>query len=248
MLFFNKRKKKVTNQNKLSKKNKPPLAVFDVDGTIFRKNLHFELINQLVLMGVFPEKVRHILVKLYSRWLEHEGTYQEYRDALISLYNKNIRGVSAETVKVASKKMVAFHKKRTYIFAERLIKYLEEKGYHIIAISGSPQEAVLEYNRQHLHFNEVFGTVYEIKNGRYTGKEKEAPVLDKARFLQEFTRKHGFSLKNSYGIGDTQNDAGLLKLVQHPIAFNPDAELKSIAEIKGWKIKVERKDVVYDIV
>ncbi len=248
MFFFSKKKKKFANQRKLSEKNKPPLAVFDVDGTIFRKNLHFELINQLVLMGVFPEKVRHILVKLYSRWLEHEGTYQEYRDALIALYNKNIRGVSVETVKMASEKMVAFHKKRTYIFAERLIKHLKEKDYYIIAISGSPQEAVLEYNRQHLHFNEVFGTVYEAKNGLYTGKEKEAPVINKARFLKEFIRKHGFSLKNSYGIGDTQNDAGLLKLVQNPIAFNPDAELKNIAEVKGWKIKVERKDVVYDIV
>ncbi len=59
---------------------------------------------------------------------------------------------------------------------------------------------------------------------------------------------NGFSFEGSYGIGDTESDAGFLGLVEKPIAFNPDAELKSIAEVKNWSIKVERKDVVYDIV
>ncbi len=225
-----------------------PLAIFDIDGTIFRKNLHFELINQLVLMGVFPENVRKQLTGLYSRWLEHEGTYGQYREALVKLYAENIAGVTVETVKIASKRMIDFHKKRTYIFAERLIKHLKEKGYYIIAVSGSPNEAVQEYNRVHLHFNEVFGTIYEVSNGKYTGKEGATPVLDKKSFVEEFMQVRGFDKKDSYGIGDTESDAGFLELVENPIAFNPDSNLKSIAEVKNWKIKVERKDVVYDII
>ena len=224
------------------------LAIFDIDGTIFRKNLHFELINQLVLMGVFPEKIRHTLTSLYSSWLEHEGTYGEYRDALVSLYAENIENVSVDTVKIASQRMIAFHKKRTYIFAERLIKHLKEKNYYIIAVSGSPMEAVEEYNKIHLHFNEVFGTVYESVNGRYTGKEESVPVTDKGGFVMEYMKKNKFMRKKSYGIGDTGSDASFLELVEKPIAFNPDSELKLIAEQKNWKIKVERKDVVYDIV
>ena len=225
-----------------------PLAIFDIDGTIFRKNLHFELINQLVLMGVFPEEVRHTLTTLYSKWLEHEGTYGQYRDALVKVYAENIKGVSSDTVKIASQRMIEFHKKRTYIFAERLIKYLREKNYYIISVSGSPVEAVKEYNRVHLHFNEVFGTVYEEDRGIYTGGELETPVLNKAAFVEKYMTENGFSFEDSYGIGDTESDAGFLGLVEKPIAFNPDAELKAIAEVKNWSIKVERKDVVYDIV
>ena len=225
-----------------------PLAIFDIDGTIFRKNLHFELINQLVLMGIFPDDVRHQLTSLYSKWLEHEGTYGEYRDALVRLYAENIPGVSVETVKVASQRMIEFHKKRTYIFAERLIKYLREKDYYIISVSGSPKEAVEEYNRVHLHFDEVFGTEYEEKNGVYTGKEEKVPVMNKGKFVEEYMKERGFSREGSYGVGDTASDASFLELMEKPIAFNPDAELKSIAEVKNWKIKVERKDVVYDIV
>jgi HAD superfamily phosphoserine phosphatase-like hydrolase len=224
------------------------LAIFDIDGTIFRKNLHFELINQLVLMGVFPQEVRDKLIKLYSSWLEHEGTYGQYRDALVKLYAENIQGVSSDTVKIASQRMIEFHRKRTYIFAERLIKYLRDKNYYIISVSGSPAEAVEEYNRAHLNFDEVFGTVYEKVRGKYTGRETDAPVLDKGKFIKNYMKEKGFVKKDSYGIGDTKSDASFLKLVNNPIAFNPDAELKSIAEVKNWKIKVERKDVVYDIV
>lgn len=225
-----------------------PLAIFDIDGTIFRKNLHFELINQLVLMGVFPDDVRHQLTGLYSNWLEHEGTYGQYRDALVSLYAENIVGVTEATVKIASQRMIEFHKKRTYIFAERLIRHLREKNYYIISVSGSPVEAVNEFNKRHLHFDEVFGTIYEQKSGKYTGKEIEVPVLNKGGFVKEYMKKNKFERKDSYGIGDTKSDASFLKLIDNPIAFNPDNELKKIAEVKNWKIKVERKDVVYDIV
>jgi len=174
---------------------KQALAIFDIDGTIFRENLHFELINQLVLMSVFPRNIRNKLTSLYSNWLEHEGTYEQYRKALVSLYNENIENVSTTTVKIASQKMIAFHQKRTYIFAEKLIKHLKDKNYYIIAVSGSPLETVLEYNKVHLHFNEVFGTVYEEVNGQYTGRELKTPVLNKGKFVKKFMIINGFEKK-----------------------------------------------------
>jgi len=55
------------------------------------------------------------------------------------------------------------------------------------------------------------------------------------------------TLEDSYGIGDTESDVSLLELVKNPIAFNPNENLKVIAEKKGWRIVVEKKDVIYDI-
>ena len=34
------------------------IAIFDIDGTIFRKNLAFELIEELSRMGIFEEEIR----------------------------------------------------------------------------------------------------------------------------------------------------------------------------------------------
>ncbi|NTW15565.1 MAG: HAD-IB family hydrolase [Candidatus Moranbacteria bacterium] len=224
------------------------LAVFDIDGTIFRKNLHFELINELSWTGAFPKEVRKRLTEVYADWLEHEGTYDQYRQALVDLYAEYIRGVSEEKVREASRVVIPFHMKRTYIFAEQLIRKFRQDGYHIIAVSGSPIEIVEEYNRDYLHFDFVFGSVYEKDDaGFYTGGAVFEPTRAKGDVVKTYASEHGLSLDDSYGIGDTESDVSLLEIVDHPIAFNPNRNLKEVAEERGWRIVVEKKDVIYEI-
>ncbi|MBI2439025.1 MAG: HAD-IB family hydrolase [Candidatus Moranbacteria bacterium] len=229
-----------------TKKNK--IAVFDIDGTIFRKNLHFELINELSWMKIFPVDVRNTLTEIYTNWLEHEGTYEDYRKALVQLYAKYIKGCSQEDVFRASKIVIPFHAKRTYIFAEKLIKKLRAEGYHLIAVSGSPTEIVEEYNRHYLKFDNVFGSVYAMdKDKKYTGEASFEPSKNKGHLVEQYIYEHKFSLKHSYGVGDTESDISFLDIVEYPIAFNPNQNLKEVAERKNWRIVVEKKDVVYEI-
>jgi len=226
-------------------KNK--LAVFDIDGTIFRKNLAFELINELSWMGIFNKNVRNNLVKHYVRWLNHKGVYEEYRKALVYLYGKNIRGCRKEDIEKASEAIAPFYKDRTYIFANQLIKKLKKEGYHIIAVSGSPSEVVEEYNK-YLKFDKAFGTVYAVdKTGIFTGKIAFDPVKDKGQVVKQYAVENNLTLDESYGVGDTESDAKFLCLVKNPIAFNPNENLKELAEKNGWKIVVEKKDVIYQI-
>ncbi len=224
------------------------IAIFDIDGTIFRKNLQFELINELSWMNIFPRKVRDQIVALYTSWLDHKGTYEQYRSGLVDLYEKNITGCSLQDVQRASKIVISFHQNRTYIFAEQIIAKLRKEGYHLIAISGSPIEVVKEFNASHLRFDAVFGSVYELdKRNLYTGKSLYEPVEDKGNVLKQYIYEHNLTLKGSYGMGDTESDASFLELVENPIAFNPNNNLKELAQQKGWKIVVEKKDVVYDM-
>lgn len=227
---------------------KTKLAIFDIDGTIFRKNLHFVLINELVFSKVFPKKVKNILVDVYADWLEHRGTYEKYRISLVDLYSKHIEGCKKEDILKASKDVIRFHERRTYIFAENLIRKLKKENYCIIAISGSPSEIVEEYNKNHLKFDKVFGSVYEFdENGIYTGKAVFEPTKNKGEVAKQFAAENGINFKDSFGIGDTESDASFLELVEHPIVFNPNQNLKAIAKEKKWKIMVEKKDVIYEI-
>ncbi|MCX6765791.1 MAG: HAD family phosphatase [Candidatus Moranbacteria bacterium] len=229
-------------------KEKNKVAVFDIDGTIFRKNLHFELINELAWMKIFPHKVRDQLVDLYTDWLEHKGTYETYRQALVDLYSRYIKGCRKLDVEEASRIVVPFHENRTYIFAENLISQLKNKNYHIIAVSGSPLEVVEEYNRRHLNFGAVFGSVYEIdKQGRYTGRVVFEPTRNKGQVIKQYIFENNFGWQDSYGIGDTESDVSFLEMVEHPIAFNPNHNLTKIAKEKKWRIVVEKKDVIYEI-
>lgn len=222
------------------------IAVFDIDGTIFRKNLAFELINELAWMKIFRRSVRDELVRLYTRWLDHKGTYEEYRMALVKLYLENIQGCRREDIIKASRIVVPFFKDRTYIFADNLIAELRKKHYHIIAVSGSPVEIVEEYNK-YLKFDAVFGSVYRTgKDGVYTGETIFEPTVHKGHVVKQYVAENSLTLKDSYGIGDTESDAKFLEIVDNPVAFNPNLNLRTIAEKKGWRIVIEKKDVIYD--
>lgn len=229
-----------------SKKNK--IAIFDIDGTIFRKNLHFELIDELTWLKIFPRKARNILTDLYTNWLEHKGTYEAYRRAIVDLYASYIKGCSKRDVEKASHIVMPFYEDRTYIFAEELIAKLKKENYHIIAISGSPMEIVEEYNRRHLNFDAVFGSVYEIDaRGIYTGSTVFEPTKNKGQLVKQYVFENNLVLNDSYGIGDTESDISFLEMVENPIAFNPNQNLKEIAEKCQWRIVVEKKDVIYEI-
>lgn len=223
------------------------LAIFDIDGTVFRKNLHFELIDELSWRGIFSKSSRKVLVQTYARWIEHQGTYEEYRKKIISIYAKELEGCSQKDIIEASKKVAEFNKDRTYIFARDLIRKLWKEKYSVIAISGSPIEVIKEYNK-YLKFDEVFGSVYETNGqGIYTGKSIFEPVRHKGHLVGQYIAEKNLTLDGSYGIGDTESDESFLNMVSHPIAFNPNLNLERVARRKGWKIVVEKKDVIYDI-
>lgn len=226
---------------------KRKLAVFDIDGTIFRKNLAFELINELAWMKIFRREIRTELVQFYTRWLDHKGTYEEYRKALVKLYVDNLKGCKKEDIKKASQLVVPFFKDRTYIFANKLIADLRKKKYHIIAVSGSPIEIVEEYNK-YLKFDAVYGSVYKTdENGIYTGEEEFAPTAHKGHVVKQYATENNLTMEDSYGVGDTESDVKFLEIVDNPIAFNPNSNLKEIALKNKWRIVIEKKDVIYEI-
>ncbi|HHX58400.1 MAG TPA: HAD-IB family hydrolase [Candidatus Moranbacteria bacterium] len=226
-------------------KTKNKLAVFDIDGTIFRKNLHFELLEELSYVGIFPKKVRQELIKWYRFWLDNEGTYEDYRDRLVDLYEENIKGCKESDVMVAAKKVADFNAKRLYNYTRNMIGELS-KTHVMIVISGSPIEIVKKY-AELFNFDAFYGTVYEVdRDGVYTGRELFCPVHDKGLVVKQFMVEQNLTLHDSIGIGDTESDRKFLQLMDEPIAFNPDSKLKKIAEKNNWKIVVEKKDVIYE--
>src|SRR4030042_4810948 len=191
-----KARRKTAGRNK-SEFMKNKLSIFDIDGTVFRKNLHFELIDELSWRGIFSKDARRALVSTYARWLEHRGTYEEYRKQIISIYSRELRGCAQSDIVEASKKVAGFNKDRTYIFAKSLIEKLRRKKYTIIAISGSPVEIVEEYNR-YMKLDEVFGSVYETDGkGIYTGKVIFEPVRHKGHLVGQYIAEKGPNIEAS---------------------------------------------------
>lgn len=227
---------------------KKPIAVFDIDGTIFRSSLIVELTDALVMEGVFPKSARKRYAKEYSRWLERKDSYEKYIAGVVRAYVKNIRGVSQPKIWEVSSRVMAFHQNRVYRFTRDLVKELKKKKYFLIAISNSPLDIVQPFARS-IGFDKVYGRVYEIDGrSRFTGKIVFLDLIsDKAKILKRAMLKEGLTLKKSIGVGDTESDIQFLKMVERPIAFNPNAALYKYAKRAGWEIAVERKDVIYQL-
>lgn len=226
---------------------KSKVAIFDIDGTIFRSSLLIELVEALVIKGLFPEKIRTIYAKAYKNWFNRQGSYEDYIDAVVLAFRKNIKGVSHEAYLKIAKQVVADNKDRVYRYTRDLIKDLKKKNYYLMAISNSPKEAVQSFC-QDLGFDKVYGREYEVINKRFTGEILHLELIsDKAKILRHAIKKEELTLTGSIGVGDSESDIPLLKIVENPICFNPNGKLYAKAKRLGWKVVVERKDVIYNI-
>lgn len=222
---------------------KKPLAIFDIDGTIFRSSLLIELNWKLIKEGIFPSVVKSRLDKHYFSWIDRRGSYGDYINEVVQIYDKHIKGCKAADIKRLSCFVIQEQKDRVYVYTRDLIKKLR-KSHLLAAVSGSPIEIVGEFNR-YWKFDYILATKREVKNGIYTGKGKRTPAVDKKSVLLELVKNEGLDFVNSIGVGDTESDIGIFELVEEPICFNPNKNLYEIAKSRGWKIVVERKDVIF---
>lgn len=223
------------------------LAVFDIDGTLFRSSLLIEVTNALITAGVFPTKARMGYQRAYEQWLNRKGTYGAYIAAVIVAFEKHIRGVKQVDFLRVVRKVTAYQKHRVYRYTRDLIHQLRKRGYFLVVISHSPADMVVEFTR-HWGFHKVYGRQFEVQQGRFTGNVLHKDIIDnKALALQRAIQTENLSLRSSIAVGDSEGDIPMLKLVERPICFNPNSILHKYAKRAGWEIVVERKDVVYTL-
>lgn len=227
---------------------KKKVAIFDIDGTIFRSSLLIELTSSMVQAGVFPPNIAEKYAKEYRAWLDRRGPYEKYINKLVETFRQYIRGVSYKKFAQVTRRTAKFHQNRVYRYTRDLIGQLRRRGYFLLAISNSPREVVQAFGRG-LGFDKIYGTVgEEDKLGRFTGKVLyEDLIFNKAKVLERAVERNNLTLRGSVGVGDTESDIPFLKMVSRPICFNPNKKLYDHARRAGWEIVVERKDVIYKI-
>lgn len=226
---------------------KTKLAVFDIDGTIFRSSLVIELVNLLVEKGIFPKGLNKEIEEEYVAWANRQGSYDNYIQKVVEVYIKNIKGVRQDKIRQAAREVIEYQKNKVYIFTRELFRKLKNENYYLLAISGAPEIIVSEFAKTH-GFDKHYGADYEIVNGKFSGKIVSDTFLIKHEILGDFVKNNPqFNLKDAVGVGDSEIDISFLELVGSPIAFNPDFKLATYAKKKNWKIVVERKNVVYSV-
>ena len=224
------------------------VAVFDIDGTIFRSSLLIELVDRLVLRGVFPESASEYYEKAKHDWLNRQADYEPYIKKVVLAFAKHLKGVPFGDVANVAGEVIEEMRNRTYRYTRDLIAELRAKDYFLLAVSHSPKFIVDGFAFE-LGFDKSYGTFYDTgPSNRFTGEiVDEHIIMNKSAILRRAVEKEHLTFKDSIGVGDTDSDVSMLSLVDEPIAFNPNRGLYRHAKQHGWKVVVERKDVIYEM-
>ena len=113
-----------------------------------------------------------------------------------------------------------------------------DRGQRVWLVTATPVE-LARVIAQRLGLTGALGTVAESKDGIYTGRLVgdllHGPA--KAEAVRALARREGLDLTRCTAYSDSANDLPMLSLVGHPVAINPDSELREHAKKHDWPIK-----------
>ncbi|HEY1085277.1 MAG TPA: HAD family phosphatase [Candidatus Saccharimonadales bacterium] len=222
------------------------LAIFDLDGTLFRWQLYYELELTLARTGKLSESHTAQLLDAFHKWQSREAHFHDFEAIALDIYVKTLPTLNTADFEAAVADVLAQSGHKVHHFTRTLAENLKKDGYFLLAISGSQQEIAEPFARKY-GFDDCIGWLYERQGDHFTGETLRVTVGNKHEHIRKYVEAHDFSLKDSIAIGDSGGDISMLELVDRPIAFNPNEDLLDASLEKGWEIVVERKNIAYTL-
>ena len=212
-------------------------AFFDLDKTIIAKSSTLAFTGKLHKAGLLGRKTlmrAAISQTFYVLFGADHDQLEKTREMLMTLTKGWDRTEIETIVRETLDDVVS-----PLVYAEALFlidEHLRE-GRRVFIVSASPDEVVGPL-AEYIGVDDVIATRPEVDDqGRYTGEvEFYAYAENKAVAIREVAAAEGIDLTGSYAYSDSATDLPMMRVVGHPVAVNPDKELKEAAEEGGWPI------------
>lgn len=229
--------------NRMNVTPQKPVALFDLDGTLYRGHTWLALRE-------YYELHRFKLLSLYRYLFTHLPLFFLYklkilpRDLVFTAWGSNmawlLKDVPLEQGETIWKWVVDNH----YLphmrpeMQSALAQHVE-KGHMVVILSGSFQP-LLDVFAKRLNVEHVIGTPLAVNDSTYTGKIVQ-PLnvgqwkLDRLNAFLD-NQDGNRDLRESYFYTDSIVDLPVMEIVDHPIAVYPDQSLATLAKENGWEI------------
>ncbi len=211
------------------------LAIFDLDNTLLADDSDY-------LWGQFLVDKGIVDADYYAQ--ENDRFYQEYKEGnldIIEFLNFSLKPLADNSLKDLSQWRKQFIEEIIHPIllapAQELINKHKQRGDTLLVITATnkfvTEPIVNLYGISHL-----IATTPEFINDKYTGNIAGTPCFQdgKVTRLKQWLQETGHSLSNSWFYSDSHNDLPLLKLVDFPVAVNPDEALQQHATDNNWPI------------
>ena len=213
-------------------------AFFDLDKTVIAKSSALAFGRPFYRDGLISR--RDVIKGAYAQLLfrvgggSDEQTMAKTRDYLAAL----VKGWRAEQVRQIVRETLE-ELISPYIYAEAVLLIEEHRaaGRDVVLVSTSGDEMVRPIGEQ-LGVTDIVATRMVIgEDGCYTGDvDFYAAGPNKVVAVKDLAAERGYDLAACFAYSDSVTDAGLLSLVGHPTAVNPDRGLRRAALENGWPV------------
>jgi HAD superfamily hydrolase (TIGR01490 family) len=218
-------------------------AFFDLDKTIISRSSSLALSRPMYRAGMVTrgQLVRSAYAQLvYALVGADERKMDRLKEGMLQLTKGWDR---AEVERLVHEVLVEVIEAFVYQEALDLIAMHRSEGRAVYVVSSSPEEIVRPL-AGHFGVADVLATRAKIVDGRYTGElEFYCYGGAKADAIRALAERYDIDLEASYAYSDSATDLPMLRVVGHPVAVNPDRELRKEAEAHGWDVRDFRRPV-----
>ena len=219
-------------------------AFFDLDKTIISKSSSLALSRPMYRAGMVSRSA--LLRGAYAQLVyllvgADEKKMDRLKESMLSMTKGWDR---AEVEQLVHQVIINVIDPFVYQEALDLMELHRANGRSIYIVSSSPEEVVRPLAR-HFGVSGVLATRAEVgADGKYTGElEFYCYGEGKAQAIREAALRAGIDASGSYAYTDSITDLPMLEAVGHPVAVNPDRELRKVAEDRGWQVRDFRRPV-----
>ena len=211
------------------------LALFDLDNTLLSDDSDF-------LWGCFLVEKGLVDKSAYDEANQH--FYAEYKKGTLDIFEflafslKPLTQFTMQELSVLHNEFMEKHIKSVMTpKGVAQIQLHRDKG-DFIAIITATNSFVTGPIAKAFKVDLLIATEPEIIDDKYTGQVAGTPCFQGGKItrLKQWLESTSHNLDGSTFYSDSHNDISLLEIVSTPIAVDPDDELKTIAQKRGWEI------------
>ncbi len=212
-------------------------AFFDLDRTLIRGSANFPLAVAAFRGGFVPP--RDLLADAVNavRFVVR-GSTDESSHGLRERILRAVAGHPSADVIALGDRFIPQLAASVLPESARLLADHAAAGHDRIVVSASPIEIVSRL-ADRLGLEGAVGTRAEVdEEGRYTGRLAGAFCYREGKVteLRHLAETRGYDLRACYAYSDSISDLPFLRAVGHPVAVNPDRELRAHAVEESWPI------------
>ncbi len=211
------------------------LTIFDLDNTLISDDSDH-------LWGQFLVEQKLVDSEEYAR--ANTQFYNDYCDGKLDI-NEYLRFALSFLAEHSLEKLHQWRKQfidekiRPLVLpaAQQLVDKHRNMGNQLIVITAT-NRFVTEPIVELFGIPNMLATEPELINGRYTGNYIEEPCYQQGKVtrLNKWLNLNNMDLTGSSFYSDSHNDIPLLEKVSHPIAVDPDPQLKIYADENHWPV------------